>query len=215
MKIVGIDLSGPSNIQETSLVYFADNGDRLSFLDNLSGVDDRQIFDLVSLLAAEDGLVVGLDAPLSYNIGGGDRVADSDLRQTIVKAGLRSGSVMPPTMTRMVYLTLRGIAIARSLESLSGDHSVQLVEVHPGAAMALRGAPVEAVRTFKHDAAAREQLLTWLAGQNLENLTALIDYTDHDVAACAAAFAAWKWRRGESYWIEPATPPHHPYDFAC
>lgn len=215
MKVVGIDLSGPSNTRATSLAYFADYGERLSFLDKLSGADDRQIFDLVAHLAADDELVVGLDAPLSYNIGGGDRLGDSGLRQTIVKAGLRSGTVMPPTMTRMVYLTLRGIAIARSLETLAADHSVQVVEVHPGAAMALRGAPVDAVRTFKDDVAAREKLLAWLTGQNLENLTALADYSAHDLAACAAAFAAWKWRRGESCWIQPAAPPHHPYDFAC
>ena len=211
MKVVGIDLSGPSNTQDTSLAYFEEQADRLAYLGSLSGADDRQIFELVSRLVAADEVVVGLDAPLSYNIGGGDRLADSGLRQAIMEVGLRPGSVMSPTMTRMVYLTLRGFAIARSLESLP----VRLVEVHPGATLALRGAPVEAVKTFKNNFVARQQLLAWLAEQGMDNLAALTDYTDHDIAACAAAFAAWKWQQGESVWREPAQPPHHPYDFAC
>lgn len=215
MKVVGIDLSGPTNTPATSLAYFVERKDRLSFIEVLSGADDRKILTLVSGLAAADEVAVGLDAPLSYNVGGGDRLADSDLRQAIMKIGLRSGSVMSPTMTRMVYLTLRGFGIARSLESLVTTHPIYLVEVHPGAAMALRGAPIETVKNFKRDPAAQKQLLGWLAEQGLDNLAELTDYTDHDVAACAAAFATWKWRHGESKWIQPAKPPHHPYDFAC
>jgi hypothetical protein len=36
---------------------------------------------------------------------------------------------------------------------------VSVVEVHPGAAMALHGAPVDAVRTFSGDAVARAAIL--------------------------------------------------------
>lgn len=195
MNIVGVDLSGPSNIVDTCLVYFEDQGDRLFYLGALSGADDQQIYNLVSNLASETSVVIGLDAPLSYNITGGDRPADAELRQEIIKAGLHPGSIMPPTMTRMVYLTLRGIALARCLESLS-QQPVYLVEVHPGAALALHGAPIEVVTRFKRDLEARIRLLDWLEDQHLESITDRTAPTDHYVAACAAALAAWKWNRG-------------------
>jgi hypothetical protein len=38
-----------------------------------------------------DQIAVGLDAPLSYNPGGGDRPADACLRKAVVGAGLRQG----------------------------------------------------------------------------------------------------------------------------
>jgi len=91
----------------------------------------------------------------------------------------------------------------------------RIVEVHPGAAMALRGAPIDDVRTYKTDSGAQQQLLGWLFSQGMICKQLHQNPEDHAVAACAAALAAWKWDRGETRWVEPAAPPHHPYDFAC
>jgi predicted nuclease with RNAse H fold len=116
-------------------------------------------------------------------------------------------------MTRMAYLTLRGISVARALGTIDADLSI--VEVHPGAAMAARGAPVEDVRALKGDADARARLLDWLGTQGLDDLDALTLPTDHDVAAAAAALAAWRWRLGEATFCHRADPPLHPFDVAC
>ena len=158
-------------------------------------------------------MIAGIDAPLSYNIGGGDRPADAALRKKIIAAGLRPGSVMVPTMTRMVYLTLRGMAVARLLRA--AHEKTAVVEVHPGAAMVLRGAPVDDVAAFKFDSKCRLNLLAWLEGQGLRNVAAVQEPTDHYVAACGAALAAWKWHINETKWLHRAVLPFHPFDFAC
>ena len=129
-------------------------------------------------------------------------------------AGLPSGTVMPPTLTRMAYLTLRGITVARIAATTTGARA-RIVEVHPGAACVLRGAPAGIVRALKSSAAARRQLLRWLEGEGLEGIGGGPDPGDHFVAACAAALAAWKWSLGAPAWIHPADPPWHPYDMAC
>jgi predicted nuclease with RNAse H fold len=120
---------------------------------------------------------------------------------------------MPPTLTRMAYLTLRGIVVARSLRLARDD--IQIVEVHPGGTMALRGAPTAAVAGLKHHESARRALLAWLQRQGLKGISAAAKPSDHYVAACAAALAAWKWHRNEAVWRHPAAPPHHPFDYAC
>ena len=200
MDVIGIDLSGPCNAADTAVAAFRANGRRLVLQERLVGADDAAIAALIRRAKPDADLVVGLDAPLSYNDGGGDRPADRLLRARAVAAGLPSGTVMPPTLTRMAYLTLRGITVA---------------EVHPGAACVLRGAPVEIVRALKSSAAARQQLLRWLEGEGLEGIGGGTDPGDHFVAACAAALAAWKWSLGNPAWIHPADPPWHPYDMAC
>jgi len=116
-------------------------------------------------------------------------------------------------MTRMAYLTLRGIAVACSLQSIP-KAPPRIVEVHPGAAVALRGAPIDAVRTFKQDVGARQELLTWLAQHGLD-AAANESASDHYVAACAAALATWKWCTGKTVWLHPAAPPFHAFDYAC
>ena len=104
MFYIGVDLSGPSNSQETAMVAFkASKRGFLSACQKLLGADDHDILFSIRRFQLESDIVVGLDAPLSYNIGGGDRPADSELRKKIVTAGLKPGSVMPPTMTRMAY----------------------------------------------------------------------------------------------------------------
>jgi predicted nuclease with RNAse H fold len=153
-----------------------------------------------------------MDAPLSYNPGGGDRESDRELRHLVSKKG--NVGIMPPTMNRMVYLTLRGIVLARMLETLKPDIDLRIVEVHPGASMLLRNAPANEVASFKRNISARSQLLTWLETQGLKGIPRTGDVPDHYVASCAAALCAWQRSLGKSAWVFPARPPEHPYDFA-
>jgi hypothetical protein len=112
----------------------------------------------------------------------------------------------------MAYLTLRGIALARAIGVCFPRTSV--VEVHPGAAMALRGAPVKDVRSFRKERASRRRLASWLAGQGVHGLP-LEPGTDHELAACACALAAWRWNLRRPAWLAEASGPLHPFPFAC
>ncbi len=212
--IVGIDLSGPSNTSDTSVVVFSEKSDHLQLIASVEGATDEDIVQLFSRLPSDSPLKVGLDAPLSYNPGGGDRPSDRALRKETIARGMHPGSVMTPTSTRMVYLTLRGLAIARMLES-SNLPGVNVVEVHPGAAMALGGADITAVKSFKREPEACQNLLRWLESQGVRGIAGQADPTDHYVASCACALAAWKWSRGRPCWLWKAALPHHPYDFSC
>lgn len=211
--VVGIDLSGPSNAADTAVTVFESCEAGLRLQTTSSDVSDTKLLQMIQPITPYSEVVVGIDAPLSYNDGGGDRPADRRLRQRIQQAGLAAGSVMPPTMTRMAYLTLRGLAVARLLSGLPNPPS--LVEVHPGAAMALRGASVKDIKSMKKEASARRRLLRWLEDQGLEGVAAAKMPIDHYVASCAAALAAWRWGQHQPEWIHPADPPLHPYDFAC
>lgn len=214
MKIIGLDLSGPRNTADTSLVIFKEHRTKLHFLSAINGADDQQIFRAVSGLERNEPVIIGMDAPLSYNPGGGDRPSDADLRRTARDKGGRVG-IMPPTMIRMVYLTLRGVLLTRMLETLKPELDVRIVEVHPGASMLLRGAPAQAVAAFKRNESARLQLLQWLGEKGLMGIPRTGEVPDHFVAACAAALGAWQWSLGKSAWLYSAKPPEHPYDFAC
>jgi len=214
MHIVGIDLSGPSNIVDTVAVVYRVSESGLFHHLTLEGAGDEAIIDLVARLLDEGPVAVGLDAPLSYNPGGGHRQSDKELRKLTSAAGMKPGSVMPPTLNRMIYLTARGISIARALESLSGNR-LKIVEVHPGATLALRGALISSVLSMKSEIDSRRELVRWLDSQNVPEVTEMKNPTDHYVAACAAALSAWKWSNNEAVWIHPARPPLHPYDFAA
>jgi predicted nuclease with RNAse H fold len=213
MIVLGLDLSGPRNVADTCLVVFRERGRRLVLVETIDGADDRQIFEVTSALACGTRIVVGIDAPLSYNQNGGDRDSDRALRRLVSEKG-RAG-IMPPTMSRMVYLTLRGVVITRLLESLKPEHNIEIVEVHPGACLLLRNADATDVTAFKRERSARQRLLGWLEGQRLDNLSVGDSVTDHFVAACAAGMGAWQWAKTNSVWRFPAQPPEHPYDFAC
>ena len=212
MKIVGIDLSGPRNFADTCLVSFEEHGDEIYLVDIRESADDDQILEAISSFDPKERIVIGIDAPLSYNPKGGDRASDSELRRLIHSRGGGAG-IMPPTMIRMVYLTLRGLHLTRVLESL--EYGLSIVETHPGACMILRGAASEDVHKFKADGSARKSLLDWLETNGLKGISRSEIASDHYVAACAAALGAWQWSRGKSAWCFSAKPPHHPYDFAC
>lgn len=211
---MGLDLSGPTNLKDTTVVVFRETGKELVLERTVQGASDLDIYQVGVELAARGEVTAGLDAPLSYNPGGGDRPGDRQLRAELTAAGLPSGSVMTPTMTRMAYLTLRGISLARGLEhiGLPRDH---ILETHPGGALVLRGAPLEAVRSLKRDPAAGALVLRWLEDLGLQGTAGIEKADDHLVMACAAGLAAWKYQRGESVWLEQASPPEHPYHYVC
>lgn len=215
MNVLGVDLAGPAGALNTGVVRFGVVDNRLSFVDEFCDGSDRELLKLAERLSSEGPLVVGLDAPLSYQPGGGDRARDAELRHAIIAVGMHPGSVMAPTATRMVYLTLRGVVVAAHLRGLNARHSVDVVEVHPGATMDLRGAPLNSVTTYKDSAASRTELLRWLGSAGLANLVAPDECSSHFVSACAAALGAWNWRQGLSAWIVSAEKPWHPYDFSC
>lgn len=214
MKVVGIDLSGPKNIADTCLVCFDERGDKLHLVHVCEGADDDRILGAITILDPNERIVVGIDAPLSYNAKGGDRPSDRELRRLILDQGERVG-IMPPTMIRMVYLTLRGVYLTRLFEALKPQHTLEIVEVHPGACMILRGADASDVRKFKSEPSARTDLLDWLDAKGLKSISDVDPVSDHYVAACAAALGAWQWALGKSVWRIAKVLPHHPYDFAC
>lgn len=201
MIYVGVDLSGPARASDTACAWF---DTEFRYLGSTIDLSDAKLLDLVRSLGSE--VVVGLDAPLSYNDGGGDRPGDKSLRRAIQAIGMRGGSVMTPTMTRMGYLTLRGIAVSRALAAI-GVRSI--VEVHPGAVFGLHGAPLGAVLDYKTNRASRKKLLDWLGAPHE------LSRECHLTAACGAAYGAWKWATGASRWKWPAAPPLHPFDFSC
>lgn len=209
MEIIGIDLSGPGSPERTAIARFSAGRSELHSLSLTVGADDAEVLGLVP----SGPCIIGIDAPLSYSTSGGSRTSDRRLRKAVIAAGLHSGSVMAPSAPRMAYLTLRGVALTRLLHTVHPD--AKIVEVHPTAALALRGAPIEAVRSFKKSPAARSEILTWFERSGVRKVGAAAAESDHALAACAAALAAWKWEVGDSAWIHKSEPPIHPFDFAC
>jgi predicted nuclease with RNAse H fold len=131
-----------------------------------------------------------------------------------VAKGLRLGTVMPPTLTRIAYLTLRGVVLARSLESVCLK-KIKIVEVHPLATLALRGDSPARVRSIRSNVASRSFLLRWLSTEGDSGVDGLDGAHDRVISACACVLAVWKWVQGEHLWIQKASPPHHLYDFEC
>ena len=235
MHWIGVDLSGPTNTADTAGFCFRSasgvapvrrgrasrggasppNGFASASLECVGGgvgLADAEILALVAAVPAERGLIVALDAPLSYNPGGGDRPADRELRARLVRAGLRAGSVMAPTTTRMAYLTLRGISVAHAILRARPDAVV--VETHPAGAMVLRGAPAEQVAEMKRSPSAREALVKWLGSRGLPGPPD-VGGSDHGVAALACVLAARELERGRVVFDARADPPHHPFRFVC
>lgn len=211
----GIDLSGPSSPRKTCVVVLRCRKDTADFVQSLPAAGDSEIYALIEELSRRSPLVVGLDAPLSYQPGGGLRARDRSLRERVVAGGMRHGSVMPPTFNRMAYLTLRGLGVAR-LASTFDAARVRTIEVHPGATFCLRGAPLASVLAFKKKKLPehRDVLLKWLSTQGIRALPDS-EQSSHFVAASGAALAAWAWSRRQSVWLAAPEPPFHPYPFAC
>ncbi|MBT3194141.1 MAG: DUF429 domain-containing protein [Verrucomicrobia bacterium] len=215
VRVVGIDLSGPANTKETALVWGTPQGAALHYSGHKLQATDLEILSVVQQQRALGPVVVGLDAPLSYEPGGGMRAGDSALQKKLIAVGMHPGSVMAPTMTKMCYLTLRGISVVRMLAGVKGKNPIKIVEVHPGGAMSLGGAPVHDVKGMKSDPGARSRLRIWLESQEMRRLPLDVSLNDHVLAAAACALATWRWKDGRSNWLHAAELPHHPFDFAC
>jgi uncharacterized protein len=214
--IAGLDLSGPSSPERTAAVLFEGDKNSLSLTGFRSRAGDEEILEIFLSQVLDSPAFMGIDAPLSYQPGGGDREGDRLLRSILTERGLPSGTVMTPTMTRMAYLTLRGISVVRLLEKAGeGSGSLSVAEVHPGGALLLHGAPLDFVLNFKHSQSIRTQLLAWLEEEGLKGTSSLPSNSNHLVAACGAALATWKWANGQPAWIYPAKPPFHPYPIIC
>ncbi|GAB3804524.1 DUF429 domain-containing protein [Virgibacillus kimchii] len=219
MRIIGIDLSGPSNHKDTVLTVFEAAGEQLRFIKCRNHMSDAEILEEIFVQSQIDEVVIGLDAPLSYEDGGGDRESDRALRKFIVEMGMKPGSIMAPTFTRMVYLTLRGIKLSREIETQISRHPISLVEVHPGAVIGSRLTVLEKdyVLSYKQNPEVRKLLLGWFEQQQLIGIPETAAEKSHTIDACAAALGAWHW--GDEVftpkWVYAAKPPLHPYDFCC
>ena len=212
--VCGVDLSGPANAAGTAVECFSLQDGRLDYHSSLCPASDAQIVECVGKLAESGAVAIGLDAPLSYKDGGGMRDCDKELSSRLKKKGFNFIGVMPPLLTFMAYLTLRGVVLARGLELTCGNR-VHVVEVHPGAAMALQGAPKDALAVYKKSEKLPPELRGWLVNQGLHDLPEHIPGTSHQIDAAAAVLATWKWLTGKHAWLAPADPPARPYDFAC
>ncbi|MBV7507688.1 DUF429 domain-containing protein [Bacillus sp. sid0103] len=219
MRVIGIDLSGPSNHKDTVMAVFERENGRLDFLKLLRNIGDMDILREIEAQSQLDEVVIGIDAPLSYEDGGGDREGDKLLRQFIVSMGMKPGSIMPPTFNRMVYLTLRGIKITREIGNLTTRFPISIVEVHPGAVIGSRltRCDLENVLSYKQSLSSRTWIRDWLGEQNLIQLPVFIDEESHLIDACAAALGAWHWKDPsfQPKWSFPANPPLHPYSYCC
>lgn len=217
MQYIGLDLSGPSNTKDTVLVHFEKQGDKLYYEQHETPVNDHALLTYVESIASRDSVTIGIDAPLSYEDGGGDRESDRSLRSFITELGMKGASIMPPTMMRMVYLSLRGIRITREIERLSTPYEIHLVEVHPGAALGARMENIDDVLYYKQDHSIRKRIRTWFDSQQMLGVPERMAEESHTIDACAAALAAWHWQDPdhEPAWLFRACPPLHPYEFCC
>nr|WP_263326843.1 DUF429 domain-containing protein [Neobacillus sp. Marseille-Q6967] len=219
MIVIGLDLSGPSNPKDTVLTLFELENGHMQFIKIAQNLNDLQILEEINQQAQIDEVVIGIDAPLSYQDGGGDRQGDKLLRKYIVSLGMRPGSIMPPTYNRMVYLTLRGIKLSREIQNFGAPHPISIAEVHPGAVIGSR-LPLKDigyVLSYKQDRSVRTYIKKWLEEQLLTKLPNMVEEESHTIDACAAALGAWHWRDPAfgPKWILPAQPPLHPYDYCC
>ncbi len=119
---------------------------------------------------------------------------------------------MPPTMTKMAYLTLRGMTVARMLDAIE---NLDMAETHPASTLIFHGAEASTVGQLKQERAARGSLLETMARVGVRELPSDLADEDHLVAACAAALAVARWHLDASEWYHPPDPPHHPYPVVC
>lgn len=217
MHLVGIALTGPGDPRRTALVKFRAQDEALEVAGRLLQASDPDIRAHVRGLADRSPVAVGLDAPLSYDLERGRRPCDEALDRDLREAGFDVAAAPAAAVPAEDRRALRGFGVARLLAGLEAPHPVWMVEVRHEGVLALRGAPLEALRGMEVSRASRAALLAWmesdgglagLAGRGLAD-------TPAGVAACAAALGAWRWTQGRSVWLQEARPPYHPYDLAC
>jgi uncharacterized protein len=219
MKVIGIDLSGPANHKDTVLTVFHVNNGFLEYKGMINGASDDMIISRIRVEALTDEVVIGIDAPLSYQDGGGDRPQDKSIRQFIKDIGMSGSSIMPPTLTKMVYLTLRGIGLTRRILNITASHKIRIVEVHPGAAIGTRighsGLP-HALQ-YKKEEMSRSAIFSWFQTIGLKSLPEEIINSTHMIDGSAAALAAWHWADStkQPLWHWKTISSEHPFEFCC
>ena len=89
---LGIDLSGPVNIIDTAISWFKYDylNEQLVLINYKIGADDNFIFNIVKDLSRNNNLFIAIDAPLSYNIKGGDRKSDQSLRKFLKERDIKT-----------------------------------------------------------------------------------------------------------------------------
>jgi predicted nuclease with RNAse H fold len=219
MRVIGIDLSGPANHKDTVLAVFQTMDESLIFEDMILDASDEMILLAIKEAALTDDVVIGIDAPLSYQDGGGDRPQDKSIRKFIKSCGLSGSSIMPPTLTKMVYLTLRGINLTRRVMEQNLNGKVRIVEVHPGAAIGTRigTKAIYHALHYKKEIESRKYILQWFQTIGLIGLPEDIFDRSHQIDSCAAALAAWHWAdpAKTSTWYWKAISSEHPFEFCC
>ncbi|RXT06556.1 DUF429 domain-containing protein [Ammoniphilus sp. CFH 90114] len=216
MRVIGIDLAGPANHQDTVMTIFRESEEGLYFEQQWKKVSDDQIIRIITELSAEQTLYIGLDAPLSYQDGGGLRAQDRELQIAIGDVGMRKSSIMPPTFTKMVYLTLRGVTLTRTLLSLPTRNRIRIAEVHPGAVFGMRMTDkIDVVLNYKTDFEDRSSILTHFPIWKVYDVPQEVALESHTLDSCGAALGVWNWSRGEAKWEYQACPPYHPFPVVC
>ena len=120
---------------------------------------------------------------------------------------------MTPTMSRMSYLTLRGIAITRILETIK--NKPQIIEVHPFVSLLINGGNNEDIVNVKKNVRSKQNILNFLEKRKFENLPIKASENDHLLASIIAAEIAYFYSKNEYNWINKKKFPFHPYDFVC
>lgn len=217
MKVIGIDLAGPANHKDTVMSVFQASEDLLVFENAMDQASDEKIFTAIQAIAAKEHVVIGIDAPLSYQDGGGDRPQDKSIRQFIKTYGLSGSSIMPPTLTKMVYLTLRGIGITRRILSANHADHIHIVEVHPGAAIGTRigSKKLHHALHYKKELESRIAIFNWFQSIGIMGIPNEFVETSHAIDSCAAALAAWHWgdMTKQPTWHWKESTDEHPFEF--
>lgn len=187
-SLLGIDLSGPSNHADTCMAWRNERG----VIEVDCGCSDANILHWVK--QASHHAVVFIDAPLFYQDGGGYRACDGALRRYLNDRGLQRLGVMAPTLTKMVYLTLRGISLAHQLRALGAT----VIETHPGASLCLSGMSPETVFALKSSPLAIQAVQSHWQQLGINFSKELT--SDHQVIAVQALLTAEKWVSGNCFW---------------
>ena len=111
---------------------------------------------------------------------------------------------MAPTMTRMAYLTLRGI---RLYLLLSEYQNVSLFETHPGASLVVAGYPQNLVSNIKKSTAALNELNQLLFDDYLEVIQAK---DDHQLMAFSAMMSSRRFARKDTLFSFQSMIPKQP-----
>ena len=219
MKVIGIDLAGPANHKDTVMSIFQADGNLLIFENVIDHASDEKIFKAIQEIASNEPIVIGIDAPLSYQDGGGDRPQDKSIREFIKRYGLLGSSIMPPTLTKMVYLTLRGIGLTRRIMQMTDSQHIQIVEVHPGASIGTRIGPdkIEHALHYKKELDSRKAVFDWFKLVGLMGIPIEFIQTSHSIDSCACALAAWYWgdETKQPTWQWKEKTAQHPFEFCC